>query len=1189
MKFGLMFFASTEDSLSQQEKYKLIIEAARFGDQHGFSSVWIPERHFTPFGCLYPNPAVLHAALARETHRIRLQAGSVVMPLHNPLRVAEEWAMVDNLSGGRVGISFAAGWNPADFAFFPERYDDRHEAMYASIGQVQQLWAGHTIAAQSGTGQPLQVKTYPTPLQAQLPIWITAASNPATFVKAGQLGANVLTHTLDHDNDQLAQKIGAYRQARADNGHDPATGVVTLLLHTFVGRDNAVVREQARKPYCDYMRTNIGLLKGLARSRGQELDLQAMAPAELDEMLNYMFDRFASVKGLIGTPETCLDLVHELATIGVDELACLLDFGPGTDLILDNLPHLSRLKDLYVPRPALAEVLRHPPVVHAPVPPPAPAPVDHKCLKSIRLRCVELTDGDAFYATLSHRGFHYGTGFRGIRQLWQGRAEVLARLTMPAELVGAASQFSYHPAFLDACFQVFIATLLTDERAANTFSVPVGFRQLQAHAALPEEVYSHAYLDGFPTKSLPYYSGNLLVFSLEGELLLEVIGFRAQQLTLAPGSPSPDELYRVSWLPVASKQVATPPARGSRFLVLADGLGMGAAVARQLEGQGHDCTVVYPPASLDVATIQPFVASLTSQSRHHTGQPTLQLLFLWGLDARVDEQTPVADLLPKQQFLVEAIRQLVLELTKAALPTPPTLWLMTQGGQHTGPTNEPVALMQGALWGLGRVLLTEATAINVRLVDLELGLTTAAIAQQVQAVLTHGPADDQLAVRAGEYLSPRLLPVATLPATAPLRLSPNATYVVTGGTGGLGLQLAQWLASKGARQLALLSRREPDADTVLVISNIISTGCAVAVFAVDVTQFADLEAVWEKITTTLPPVRGVFHLAGVLDDAPLNDLHPDRFTAGSNAKTTGAWHLHQLTRALPLDYFGLFSSVSSLIGMADQASYATANAFLDALAHYRHTLGLPALSINWGPWLGQGHAATEYGQTAHRHLALLGIGAWPFAEGMRVLETLLLAPAGQTTALRADWPTFFASGIRASQSVMLTELRHATEGSTVKTDSSTARPAALTQLQQATADEAPALLRAYLEQLVVRALKLTADQLDYARPLTYLGLDSLMAIELKNRISTDLALEFSVVRFMQGISLHQLEQDLLARLAHHWTSGSLVKIADSQLVKINSAQIAEAASVQETHDLLADLESLSAEELDDVLKRISEA
>ena len=233
MQFGLMFFSSGE-SVAGQNKYHLLLESARFADQHGFSSVWVPERHFTAMGCIYPNPAVVQAALARETQRIRLQAGSVVLPLHHPIRVTEEWSIVDNLSDGRVGVSFASGWNPSDFVFFPERFSDRYQEMCQGIHQVQKLWRGESMSITRGDGKQQDVKVYPSPVQPELPIWLTAASNPRTFIKAGELGINLLTHLFDQEVEVLAEIIALYRQARLQHGHDPDAGLVTVALHTFV-------------------------------------------------------------------------------------------------------------------------------------------------------------------------------------------------------------------------------------------------------------------------------------------------------------------------------------------------------------------------------------------------------------------------------------------------------------------------------------------------------------------------------------------------------------------------------------------------------------------------------------------------------------------------------------------------------------------------------------------------------------------------------------------------------------------------------------------------------------------------------------------------------------------------------------------------------------------------------------------
>lgn len=347
MRFGLFFFGGGENGAGN-EKYRLVLEAAKFADRNGFSSVWLPERHFAPFGCLYPNPAVLHAALARETKTIRLRAGSVVLPLHNPLRVAEEWSVVDNLSGGRVDVSFASGWNTDDFVLAPERYAHRHDEMFRGIEVVERLWQAQKVTLSGPDGKPVSVRIYPTPVQPQLPKWVTAAGNPATFRRAGETGANLLTHLFDHEVDELATKVRLYREARKRHGFGP--GQVSVTLHTFVAGNLDDVRRHAHLPYCNYLKANAKLLENLARSRGTTIDLSTLSPAQLDEAVEYLFEKFFRKRSLIGTPESCADLVVQLAGIGVDEVSCLLDFGAETDMILEHLPYLGRLKDRFAAR-----------------------------------------------------------------------------------------------------------------------------------------------------------------------------------------------------------------------------------------------------------------------------------------------------------------------------------------------------------------------------------------------------------------------------------------------------------------------------------------------------------------------------------------------------------------------------------------------------------------------------------------------------------------------------------------------------------------------------------------------------------------------------------------------------------------------------------------------------------------------
>jgi natural product biosynthesis luciferase-like monooxygenase protein len=356
LDFSLMFFGSDEGDAAR-DKYEMVLEAARFADAKGFAAVWVPERHFTRMGSLYPNPAVLHAAIARETRRLRLRAGSVVLPLHNPIRVAEEWAVVDNLSNGRVELSFAPGWNPGDFAFAPERYASRYDVLYAGLQTVKRLWAGDTIDATDGEGKPIRVRTYPTPVQKQLVVWITAAGSERSFQQAGSVGAHLLTHLFDQDVEGLAKKVQLYRQARAHAGHDPAAGRVCVALHTFLADTLDEVKEQVRGPYAEYLKSNLGLLEKLAASRGVPLDLGRLKGEELAQAIEWIFEKFLRARSLMGTPDGCADLVEKLRAADVQEVACLVDFGPPARAIIGSLPTLARL----------AERFRHPAPADLPI------------------------------------------------------------------------------------------------------------------------------------------------------------------------------------------------------------------------------------------------------------------------------------------------------------------------------------------------------------------------------------------------------------------------------------------------------------------------------------------------------------------------------------------------------------------------------------------------------------------------------------------------------------------------------------------------------------------------------------------------------------------------------------------------------------------------------------------------------
>ncbi|BAZ33696.1 amino acid adenylation domain-containing protein (plasmid) [Cylindrospermum sp. NIES-4074] len=346
LQFSLYYFGSYKAEFSTN-KYNLLFEGAKFGDNHGFTAIWIPERHFHSFGGFSPNPSVIAAALARETQQIQLRSGSVVLPLHHPIRVAEEWAVVDNISQGRVGISFASGWHSHDFVLAPQSFGKHRELMFQEIETVQKLWQGESVTVLDGNGKEIRVKTYPMPMQSKLPIWITIVNNPDTYIRAGEIGAGILTNLMGQTIEDLARNIVLYRESLAKHGYPPESATVTVLLHTFVGNDLEQTREQAKQPFCNYLKSSIELLQNMLKIQGLQVDFGQLTEEDQNFILLSAYQRYVQTSALIGTPTSCRQVIDNLRAVGVDEIACLIDFGVDENAVLNNLPYLNDLKEYY--------------------------------------------------------------------------------------------------------------------------------------------------------------------------------------------------------------------------------------------------------------------------------------------------------------------------------------------------------------------------------------------------------------------------------------------------------------------------------------------------------------------------------------------------------------------------------------------------------------------------------------------------------------------------------------------------------------------------------------------------------------------------------------------------------------------------------------------------------------------------
>ena len=346
--------------------------------------------------------------------------------------------------------------------------------------------------------------------------------------------------------------------------------------------------------------------------------------------------------------------------------------------------------------------------------------------------------------------------------------------------------------------------------------------------------------------------------------------------------------------------------------------------------------------------------------------------------------------------------------------------------------------------------------------------------------------------------------VLTLSAIAPSQdvISPDATYLVTGGLGSLGLEVAQWLADRGAKHLVLVGRRSPSQKATKTLTQIEQSGVSIQIAQADIAQFSELKAVLSPYlsASTNLPLKGVFHLAGTLEDGLLVNQSWKNFEAVMTPKIAGTWNLHRLTLPLDLDHFVCFSSIASLMGSLGQSNYAAANTFLDVLAHYRRHLGLPALSLNWGPW-GEVGMASQMDARAQQRMADQGLASIPTETGLQLMARSMQQSQSQVGVVPIDWSKFIATS--SGQAPTLLEAVKPAEDERQET---VADAEIIQQLVKVPKGDRPALLATYLQAQLAKVMGFTAPEaISPSEQFGDLGMDSLMAVEFSNRLQTNLS------------------------------------------------------------------------------------
>ncbi|MEZ4681390.1 MAG: beta-ketoacyl reductase [Caldilineaceae bacterium] len=563
---------------------------------------------------------------------------------------------------------------------------------------------------------------------------------------------------------------------------------------------------------------------------------------------------------------------------------------------------------------------------------------------------------------------------------------------------------------------------------------------------------------------------------------------------------------------------------------------------------------------------------------HHPDRLTgLNVLYLCGDAAEMQGAGVTAPQLPAYTLqLAGSLLHTVQALSHSGLDA--RLWIVTQGCQEVtcavtegqAGITQSVELLaaQGALWGLGRTIAHEYPQLQCTCIDLAPTAAPTEMAAQIMCEcrqpIQRTAVESQLAYRAGERYVARLL--SSRPPENSTICEPDASYLITGGLGALGLQSAQMLVEAGARHLTLASRHtELDAPTQAAIAAWEEQGATIQVVAADVANGADVAALLTACESNAP-LRGIIHAAGTVDDGILEQQSWDRFAAVMRAKVDGTWQLHRATHGLPLDFFVCFSSVSALFGNQGQGNYAAANAFMDALMVQRHNQGLPGLSLAWGPWAEVGMAARQQAQMQHSIMQPIGP-----EQGRTILGQLLSQQAPYMAIVPVAEP-LPAGNIG---SIALQRKPSAMGKSIAKpVGRSGTQETTLRQELAATAEtERLPRLVDHLRRIVADALGVTAAaEIDGDAGFFTLGLDSLMSLEVRNRLERGVEAPLRATLLFDYPSIDTLANYLLHDVLKLDAAGKINK-------QKQPGQPAIATALDDSTAAVVDLEALSGTDL----------
>ncbi len=756
-------------------------------------------------------------------------------------------------------------------------------------------------------------------------------------------------------------------------------------------------------------------------------------------------------------------------------------------------------------------------------------PVEKFDIIQLQKRCsIEMT-GSKCYEVFKNAGFEYGTAFQGIKNAWIGENETLCELCSLEEIGNNDFDSVLHPSILDASFQSMILNQYKDANCIqkDDLKLPISIDRITVYRKSSARLYAHAYLLNSSEQEIV---GDITLFDDEGSVVAQIKGFTARTLendnehAVLSERDLYDWSYRVEWRErnnVDDEPLLTQINECDEWIIFSDSNGIGEKVAEMLQNSGRACRLIYGKyqnkkenlnsISLEDKSAYDEICNGLEKNIHYG------ILFMCGCDVQFYQQdTTIKDITDTKTIMLNPIRHIVNTFNERNINY--HMWVVTQNAVEIN-YEDKINVNQAPAFGMCRVI-AQNECITTWGANIDVDGTEEAL-EMLCYDLKHLSRENEIAYRKGKRYTSRLMHIQDMSGFVPLILDKNKYYILSGGLGSLGQITANWLVEKGACNIILLGRSKvspenpKDEQKNIFLDNLAKRGVNVKYISLDI---QDENAVKEFITNLKRQenavIGGVFHIAGVLRDELIMSMTQEQFDEVYDPKSKGAWNLSKCTWDENLDFFVTYSSAGAVVSSVGQVNYAAGNAFMDALAFYRRSIGQPGQSIGWGPW---GVGMIEEMKLTDYYKNVRGMEPIYSGTGMQALERVLGQNETHVVICGTDWTKALTN--YPGKPPLFNHLDTGSEKN--KSDEDEEDILDALALKDSMEERIQRLADFFID--IVSEITYTSRELIYLdEPLNVIGVDSIIASEIRNKISEKCGITIAITDILGGLSLNKI-------------------------------------------------------------------